>query len=323
MADRTVRDILARFDANGTVIYKPRGGLKKPKLNACHEEHLKRIIDEEDTDNILTLTNLKEKLYQTFPQDFPSEKSLSLSAISECVNRSLMLTLKRNNSTTASLSETNQEINDMVNQSRREYCENVISKNMNYLDNCVFVDESSFTAYMVPGKARSSNGKRADILSKAKRARKISIFGAMSATRIESLQVVTVDKYTDKLIFNQYIAELLEWIDKEYNRPMFVIIDSSKFNQAETNIQHLFAQSQHTCQFLPSYSSMFNPMENMFSELKNFVKRSPKEGKESIVDLIKAAGTTITTKECTDWVEECIVNIGRYLKEYTTAESQN
>ena len=43
---------------------------------------------------------------------------------------------------------------------RKEYCENLLPLGVNYMDNCIFVDEAGFNSRMVPGRARSLKGKK-------------------------------------------------------------------------------------------------------------------------------------------------------------------
>ncbi|CEP16209.1 hypothetical protein [Parasitella parasitica] len=185
-----------------------------------------------------------------------------------------------------------------------------------YNNNCIFVYEAGFNSCTVPRRARSRKGKKAHVLTKIKRAKNISIIGAISHTRLESLQaVVVIDKRTDdRFIFGEFVAQLLKWLDEQYGLPMIVIMDNAKFHKSE-NVAEIFENSQHKAHFLPPFSPMFNPIESCFSELKNQVKRIPRKGKDVMLNLIiKGAGDTITTQDCNGWSRHCIENINKCMR---------
>lgn len=307
MADRTVRDIINRFKETQTVLYKPRGGDHCSKLSEEQSEYLRVLIDEEEDGNILTLEQLRDKLRNKFPEDFPTEKSISLTAISKHVDDKLALTLKR--STPLEIAQETERTQEL----RVEYCQNLLPQGINYMDNCIFVDESGFNYCMVPGRARSLKGKKAHVLTKTKRGKNITIIGAISPRRVESLQAVIINKGTNRFIFGEFIEQLLLWLDQEYKRPMVVIMDNVKFHKSQI-IKDIFDRSQHRLHFLPPYSPMFNPIETCFSKLKNYVKRSPRTEKDAMLNLIKEAGATVTQEDCKNWVLHSINNINKCLR---------
>ncbi|KAI8980304.1 hypothetical protein BDB01DRAFT_797315 [Pilobolus umbonatus] len=79
LADNTVRGILDRFRETDEIAYKPRGGARNVKIKEDHSNYLIHLINAEK--HVLTLRQLRGKLMENFPSDFPSESSLSLTAI--------------------------------------------------------------------------------------------------------------------------------------------------------------------------------------------------------------------------------------------------
>lgn len=302
LADKTVRNILNRFDERQTVLYKKRGGVKRRKIEDHHGEFLRNKVDNEDEGSILTLESIRRLLMDNFPEDFPQKESISLTTICRYLNEKLTLTLKR-----ASPIERAQE-SQKTKEARLAYCEWIFKKGISYNDDCIFVDESGFNACMVPGRARSLKGKKAHVMTKVKRAKNISIIAAMSARKVEYLEVLMVDRGTDRFIFGSFIMELLKKLDEEYNRSFYVVMDNARFHHS-LNIKEIFSRTQHKCVFLPAYSPMFNPIESMFSKLKNFVKRAPNAVKDDLVLCIKDAGNTVTADNCEGWVRHSADNM--------------
>ncbi|KAI8968474.1 hypothetical protein BDF20DRAFT_839579 [Mycotypha africana] len=90
------------------------------------------------------------------------------------------------------------------------YTKKVMSKGVNHLDNCVFVDGSDFNACMVPGRARPRKRKKALVLMKAKRAKNILI--------------TDIPKFTDKL---------LQGLDEQCPKyPFFTAMNNASFHNA-------------------------------------------------------------------------------------------
>jgi hypothetical protein len=64
---------------------------------------------------------------------------------------------------------------------RKEWVEKWSQTDMDYMSNCIFVDESAFDINMRPTKARSTKGTRAVVTTPSARAVSHTILGAISA----------------------------------------------------------------------------------------------------------------------------------------------
>ncbi|CEP16776.1 hypothetical protein [Parasitella parasitica] len=169
-----------------------------------HGEYLKKSVDEEDEEDILNLEQIRKRLLAGFPEDFPQRNSISINSICNYMNNKLQLTLKRTKPLDVA-----QEV-ERTQRLRRKYCENLQAEGVNYMDNCIFVDKAGLNSCMVPGRARSKKDEKAHVLTKTKRAKNMSIIGAISHTRLESLQAVIIDKGKDRFIFGKFVAQLLK-----------------------------------------------------------------------------------------------------------------
>ena len=53
---------------------------------------------------------------------------------------------------------------------------------------------------------------------------------------------------------------------------------------------------------LPAYSPFFNPIKNMFSKWKNFVKRSQAKNEVELLAAMNGVRTVITAEDCNNYV---------------------
>jgi hypothetical protein len=64
------------------------------KIQDKHSEFLRDIADDGDEGNILTLEQLKFRLEDKFPEDFPNQEATSVAAIKYHLDNTLELILK-------------------------------------------------------------------------------------------------------------------------------------------------------------------------------------------------------------------------------------
>ena len=57
--------------------------------------------------------------------------------------------------------------------------------------------------------------------------------------------------------------------------------------------------------YLPSYSPDFNPIEEVFSKIKDFLRKSEARTREALVEAIGAAISAVTAKDACGFFEHC------------------
>jgi transposase len=308
MATSTIHDIVNRYRTEGRVKYKLQRGPKNVKIKDRHSEYLRDMMDNEDEGNIFTLEQLKFRLEQDFPEDFPTEESIDLETIRHYIDKKLEFTLKR----TKAVEE--RQLESSTIEKRKQYARKVLTGAIHYMDNCVFVDEAGFTACMVPGRARAKKGKRAHTITKTKLVTNISVISALSSERIEFLQSKMVAGGTNALMFDEFLKDLFQQLEKRYpGQKKYVVMDNVSFHRSDV-IKKRFDNSIPEACYLPPYSLMFNPIESCFNNLKNYVKRSPRTEKRNMHYLIAERRETVTSSKCEGWISHCIDNLRRCLE---------
>ncbi|GAA5803104.1 hypothetical protein HPULCUR_008579 [Helicostylum pulchrum] len=300
VANSTVRDILKRYQTDNLVAYKPRGGARNVKIQQLHTNYLKQLIDEEDQENIFTLEQLKLKLLTEFPNHFTSFNSIGVDGLRLHFDQHLQVTMQRVEQVKSV------QLNE---KEKRVYCQGLTKHGVRYMTNCVFVAESSFKICVVTGRARSIKGKRSNVLTKNKKSNLVTMIGAISARKIESLQhVMKQDEKINESVLKEYFIRLIDSLDKT-NQSMFVIMDKTCF---DSGIIQLFEQSKHTLYYLPTGLNVFNPMDTCFGNLRHYMKRT--FGCDSINDWVK--DFLVEESKCKEWVKDSIDNILQYNYNY-------
>ncbi|KAG2234409.1 hypothetical protein INT48_003636 [Thamnidium elegans] len=296
VANSTVRDILKRYQTDNLVAYKPRGGARNVEIQQLHTNYLKQLIDEEDQENIFTLEQLKLKLLTEFPNHFTSFNSIGVNSLRLHFDQHLQVTMQRVDEVK------NVQSNE---KEKRVYCQGLTKHGVRYMTNCVFVAKSSFKICVITGRARSIKGKRSSVLTKTKKSNLVSMIGAISARKIESLQHVIKQ---DESVLKEYFIQLIQCLDKT-NQSMFVIMDRTCF---ESCIIQLFEQSRHTLYYLPTGFDAFNPMYTCFGNLRHYLKRT--FDCDSIDDWVN--NCQVDESECKKWIKGSVDSILQYNYNY-------
>ena len=57
--------------------------------------------------------------------------------------------------------------------------------------------------------------------------------------------------------------------------------------------------------YLPSYSPDFNPIEEAFAKIKDFLRKSEARAREALVEAIGAALSAVTVEDACGFIEHC------------------
>ena len=80
-----------------------------------------------------------------------------------------------------------------------------------------------------------------------------------------------------------------------------LVMDNVAFHRTEL-VQEEMIILNLTSHFLPPYSPFFNPIENMFSQWKNFVKRSNASNEAELLIAMNNVRNVITPEDCNNYV---------------------
>ncbi|KAG1143692.1 hypothetical protein G6F37_011327 [Rhizopus arrhizus] len=156
---------------------------------------------------------------------------------------------------------------------------------MNFLTNCVFLDESAFDINMKRSRAWSNKGTRAIVTRPTTRANTTSILGAISASGLITVVVKKprpakkrkADGYLSSgTVTGHYISFLKTTLDEMDKHPHMkgyhIIMDNAPIHTHE-NIKKYIEYRGYKCVYLPTYSPELNPIEQFWAVAKSKVKR--------------------------------------------------
>jgi transposase len=81
------------------------------------------------------------------------------------------------------------------------------------------------------------------------------------------------------------------------------------------NIEELVTSRRYKCMYLPLYSPFLNPIEEMWSKVKNLVRRTPFDTKNTLTPRIKRACQLVITEDFQGWIRHSFLFFQRCLNE--------
>ena len=163
----------------------------------------------------------------------------------------------------------------------------------------VFLDESGLKLGQTPDYARAEGGKRA-VSSEPKNLGKnitliaaISIFGVLSAMYCSCT-------------FNGsgFLAFIENFLLPELRPGQVLIMDNVNFHKIET-IVNIIENAGIRVVYLPQYSPELNPIENMWSKLKAYLKKQKVKTFDQLEKYLKSGLKKITEYDCESWFDHC------------------
>jgi transposase len=134
------------------------------------------------------------------------------------------------------------------------------------LSDLVFIDETGVNLAMTRGYARAKKGKRAYSKCPYNRGKNITMIGAIAISGL--LASLTFEGWTNKEAFLTYVKEVL--VPQLWSGAC-VVMDNLPAHKA-TEVQKAIESVGARVVFLSPYSPDFNPIENCWSKLKEFLR---------------------------------------------------
>jgi transposase len=275
----TVHSVIKVYCKENRVDSKKRGGARS-KLTEEAKATIRSWVDE---DCSITLRRLKER----------SSAELQIDVTEKTIDRCLsafQYTLKR-----------------VHVQPERRNTEEAIQVRANYANSfmdllsrvddhhLIFIDEVGFSVSMRSRRGRSPIGTRAVQVVPALRTRNISIFCAMQKTGLLFYQAKATAYNTSSCV--DALKEMFEKLLALEIHNAVLILDNVPFHHArlvrEATIEH-----GHQLMFISAYSPFLNPIENMFSKWKEYVRNMRPQNEAHLLELISAGGETISSADC-------------------------
>ena len=124
----------------------------------------------------------------------------------------------------------------------------------------------------------------------------------LSSLRLDgSTACLTLEGATDTAVFQTYVREVL----CPTLRPGDLVVLDNLSPHKNTQTLQLIAQAGAEVRFLPAYSPDLNPIEKMWSKVKQFLRSAEARTRAELFRAIAAALATVTAQDARNWFASC------------------
>ena len=163
----------------------------------------------------------------------------------------------------------------------------------------MFLDESGTTTAMTRRYGRAPRGARVDAAVPHGHWKVLTLTAAVRLDGVGGCLVL--DGATDAMVFETYAERVLA----PTLRPGDVVImDNLSSHKRPPPIAAIEAAGA-TVRFLPAYSPDLNPIEKMFSKVKESLRAAAARTVDGLVDAIGAALRSVTNRDIIGWFGSC------------------
>lgn len=300
----TARNWLKKEEENNNVEVtgrKPGSGRPAGRPTVFNDEHKGYLTELIDNKPDIVLDEMMESLTTQF-----IDLDISKSGLHRFVTEKCNISLKRahfhsvERNSPAKLEE------------RYEWVKKWQDTDMDYMSNCVFVDEAAFHINMKRSFAWSKKGTRAVVQVPKTRARMTTILGAVSSLGVVNMRVKRPKAVAPQKkrkanggvvnsanvkgrggtvtghYFN-FIASTLDVMDQHDEfKGHYIIMDNAPIH-TNKDIQLYIEGRGYGCIYLPPYSPELNPIEQFWSVCKSKLKRETLLSEETLTSRIQDA----------------------------------
>lgn len=192
-----------------------------------------------------------------------------------------------------------------------------IKNGVDFMTNCVFIDEAGFNLHLVRLYAWSKKGKPAKVEVPNNAGINLSILRCISAEGI--IHISKRDPKPSKKRrrnetstasgpgatsehFLEYLEDMMDTLDEHGMQGRYLVLDNARIHHTQ-KVQNLVSARGYHLLFLPPYSPFLNPIEECWSKLKANVRRGPvKTSRDQLSARIREAANKITQQDCRNWV---------------------
>lgn len=163
----------------------------------------------------------------------------------------------------------------------------------------IFLDESGAKTNLTRLCGRAPKGQRVHAKTPQGHWNTTTMLGAL---RLDgSTACMTIEGAADTEVFQAYVRHVL----CPTLRPGDVVImDNLSPHKSEPTLSLITDAGAHIL-FLPAYSPDLNPIEKMWSKVKNFLRSAEARTETALIEAIAAALMTITPQDAINWFACC------------------
>ena len=163
----------------------------------------------------------------------------------------------------------------------------------------MFIDESGAKTDMTRFRGRAPRGDRAHDSAPLCR---WTVRTMISSIRLDgSKACMTIDAPTDGDVFEAFTEQVLV----PTLRPGDVVVMDNLGAHRREEIAEAIARAGAQAEYLPAYSPDLNPIEKMWSKVKEFLRAAKARTSEALDAAIEAAFQAVTPQDAAAWFASC------------------
>lgn len=143
---------------------------------------------------------------------------------------------------------------------------------------------------------------------------KFSICAAMNSTSLFFYEAQDSNYNTDH--FTSFLSQFMTHLEENDLRGVHIFMDNARFHHAQ-EVQKIVSEKAHHLHFVPAYSCFLNPIENLFNQLKFYVKRKRPDCADKVFEAVELASQVISAEDCQNYFKNMLSYIDRCLAKET------
>jgi transposase len=163
----------------------------------------------------------------------------------------------------------------------------------------VFVDECGSNIALTPLYARAPKGQRATDSVPRNRGKNTTLIASLSLQGLGASMII--EGAANAVAFEAYVEHILV---PSLVKGQIVVLDNLRVHKT-ARVRQLIEDKGCELLFLPAYSPDFSPIEEMFSKVKAFLRRSKARTREALEEAIAQALLTVTSQDAQGWFGHC------------------
>ncbi len=161
----------------------------------------------------------------------------------------------------------------------------------------VVVDECGSNIALTPLYARAPKGQRAKDSVPGNRGKNTTLIASLTLEGIAASMII--EGAANGAAFEAYVEHILV---PSLQKGQIVVMDNLRVHKT-AGVRQLIEEKGCQLRFLPAYSPDFSPIEEAFSKLKTFLRRSKARTAEALQEAITQALLTVTSQDAHGWFE--------------------
>ena len=208
---------------------------------------------------------------------------------------------------------------------RREFVQEILRRGIDYMNDCVFIDETGFRKKHVQRRGYSLRGQPCIVESSNDPGINISIIGCVSSQgpillskHAQKSDVLdhheqigkkrsrkAMSHGTTSTHYHDFIKDLLVVMKRLNLANKVLILDNCSIHKGGDTAK-LIENAGHKLLFLSPYSPFLNPIEKLWKQLKDRTKRYPSRTDDELVEKIKVAASRVKKAHCEGYIRNAL-----------------